>query len=144
MEAKAFRALSEHLTTALVTGDFELYRQVVGLPVRFEPREGKAYTLETVDELQEDFALYHDMMSLHGITDIYREILGIEQPEPQRADVTCLVNYLRKTGRAVDPFRMKMTLREGGDGWRIHLIKSSLGHINWTLGKGGIEDGSFV
>ncbi|MDQ2089903.1 hypothetical protein [Marimonas arenosa] len=144
MPAKVFRELGEHLTRALITGDFDLYRQVMSLPVRIEPRHGKPYVMETAADLKQDFELYHEMVKLHGITDIYREVLESEELENGRVAVTCLVHMLRAAGRAIDPFRAVFHMRETPDGWRFLRIQSSLGHINWTLGQGGIEDGSFI
>ena len=130
---------------AFVKGDFDLYRQIMVLPVRIEPRDGKPYTMETETELNQDFELYHKVTRLHGITDIYREILDIAEPgEDGTVAVTCLVHMLRQAGRAVDPFRAAFHFRETTDGWRLFRVQSSLGHINWTLGQGGIEDGSFT
>lgn len=144
MPARIFRELGERLTTALIKGDFGLYKQVMALPLRIEPRDGKPYSLETEAELKEDFELYHEMNKLHGITDIYREVLDIAADHGDGLRVSCLVHLLRKTGRAVDPFRAVMHMRETPEGWRFHRVESSLGHINWTLGQGGIGDGSFT
>lgn len=144
MSARDFRTLSERLTQALLQGDFDLYQQVMTLPLRIEPRGGKPYVLETEDALREDFELYVQVNKLHGVTDMVRDILEIETPDQTKMNVTCLVNLLCGTGRAVDPFQSTMRLRRLPEGWRVYRIESVLGHINWTLGKGGIEDGSFT
>lgn len=145
MDAAVFLDLGERLTQALTTGDFALYRQVMGLPLRIEPRGGSAYVLETVDDLHRDFDLYRDHIALHGITDIYREVLDVEHPAPDTAIAIVRMNILAGARRVVPPFVSLFTMRRDGDGAvRLHSIQSSLGHINWTLGKGGIDkDGGF-
>ena len=144
MSAREFRELAERLTKALVEGDFAIYGEVMELPLRIEPRDGSPYTLETEAALKEDFELYCNNIRLHGINDIYREVTEVEEPDETHKIVSCLVNLLRRSGRAVDPFHSVMWMRLGADGWRFHRIQSSLGHINWTLGQAGIDKGSFT
>jgi hypothetical protein len=144
VDASVFQELGEGLTRSLLTRDFDLYRQVMNLPIRIEPRGGSAYTLETPDALRTDFDLYCDHIKLHGITDIYREALEIDRLDDDTAAVTCMINILRGATRIVRPFRSVMTMRRGADDTvRFAKIQSALGHINWTLGQGGISNDSF-
>lgn len=139
-----FQGLGERLTRALLTRDFDLYRQVTNLPIQIEPRGGSPYTPDTADALRADFDLYHDHIQLHGITDIYREVLDIDRIDDDTAAVTCMMNILHGGSRIVRPFRAIMTMQRGPDDTtRFVRIQSALGHINWTLGKGGISNDTF-
>lgn len=135
--------LGERLTGALVSGDFELYSQVMDLPLRIEPREGDAYTIHDLAALQQDFEIYHRNIGLHRITDIHRDITTLDTANDS-ITVIARVNMLSGATRVVDPFDAVFHLHRTADGWRFHRIQSSPGHINWTLGKGGIENGSFT
>jgi len=135
----------EHLTKALITGDFDLYRSVIRLPVRVEPRDGQPYELHCDADLETDFNLYRDSIALHGVTDIYRRILHQEATEQGQQIVTVETHLLEHANRIVPPFETRLTFFRHADGWRIGLVQSSLGHINWTLGKAKITpDGEFV
>ncbi|MCF3595232.1 hypothetical protein LZG00_14645 [Rhodobacteraceae bacterium LMO-12] len=144
MDAAVFLDLGDRLTKALTTRDFELYQQVISLPVELEPRGGTPYRLETVEELRQDFDLYCDHVALHSITDIFREVLDEEHPDPNSTIIVCRMHVLSGGTRVVRPFTTVITMRRDQDGAvRFARIQSSLGHINWTLGKGGIADGDF-
>ncbi len=147
MPALAFIDISERLTRALVTGDFDLYRSVIALPLRIEPRAGKPYDLDTRDHLECDFNLYHQSIRTHGVTDIYREVRAITQPAPDRVEIACITHILARANRIVDPFDTLIVLRpvlpDLPPDWRITRIQSSEGHINWTLGRATITDGGF-
>ena len=144
MDAAVFLDLGERLTKALVTGDFDLYRQVMNVPIQIEPRGDKPCTLDTEEALRRDFDLYRDHIRLHRITDIHREVIEVERPDEDTAIAIVRMNILSDAQRVVPPFISMMTMRRGKDGVvRFHKIQSSLGHINWTLGKGGITEGDF-
>ena len=142
--ADIFRVVGERLTQALISGDFDLYAQVMDLPLRIEPRAGEPYEMKDTAELQTDFDLYHDHIKLHRVTDIHREIQQIDTPDEDHITATVKMNILSDANRVVDPFFSVMHLHRTAQGWRFFLIQSPLGHINWTLGKGRIEDGSFT
>lgn len=144
MDKAVFLDLGERLTRALLTGDFDLYRQVMHLPLEIEPRGGKSYVLESAAALRQDFDLYREHIALHGITDIYREVIEIERPAPDTAFAIVRMNILAGGRRVVPLFLAMFTMLRGDDGAsRFAKIQSSLGHINWTLGKGGITEGDF-
>jgi hypothetical protein len=135
MNAATFDTIGERLTKALITGDFDLYQQVMGLPITIEPRGGDAYTLTDTQGLHEDFRLYHQSISARRITDIYRKVESIEKVGGNRFDVTCLMHILAGTQRAVEPFHSTMGLSETPEGWRFCHIYGPLRHIQWTLGE---------
>lgn len=130
--------VGERLTKALVTGDFDIYRQVMDLPITIEPRGGEPVTLTDIDALQADFDLYRMAIKARRITDIYREIKEINQTEEGHFEVVCDLHILSHAERVVEPFESKMTLRKVGDDWRFCHIRSSLRHIQWTRGEAGL------
>lgn len=143
MNSSAFAALSARLTTALLGGDFPLYQTVMQVPLRVEPRKGKAYELHTIAELEQDFRLYHDILKTQGVTDIFRENVQVLPLEHDWVEVTFRTNILRNANRVVDPFHSQFVLRPCDGDWRVSEIRSTLGHINWTLGRAEIDKGRF-
>ena len=144
MDAKGFEDIGNRLTTALLTGDLALYLQLIRLPLRIEAAGAYAYDLTDEAAVAEDMGLYHDVLTLHGVTDIDREVMGF-RPEGEGVNVTCRVNIVAKAHRVVEPFRTDMLLVPAPGGWRIARIASQPGHIDWTLGQASIDTaGNFV
>lgn len=144
MDPTVFIELGERLTKALITQDFELYEQVMDLPLTLEPRGHTPYTLTTIDELRADFDLYCDHIRLHGITDIYREAKEVETLSDDLTVIVCDIHLLSGGARTVPPFTGVMTMhRCADDVVRFSRIQSSLGHLNWTIGRGVIDKGRF-
>jgi len=133
-----FADLSEWLSQALVTGDMSLYRKVFHMPHEIVPRNGKAYMVRTPDELKEDFDLYHAALKGQGITAITRHILSDSTPDSDTRVIEAEVRLMRGDTIAVTPFTttFRMERREGR--WAFSRVISSLGHITWTRGEGGI------
>lgn len=141
MPAARFSDIGDRLTKALIDGDFALYRAVMDLPLRIAPRDDVPYVLETEAALREDFDLYHATIASHGVTDIFRQVLYVEDAAADRQRMVCLTHILARAHRLVDPFETRMTLVLRADGWRISEIESSEGHIKWTLGRAAISPG---
>ncbi len=136
MAERLFQVLGDQLTKALVGGDFALYESLLMMPVKFTPRGGgKPYVLTDRDALREDFDLYVSIIRVHGVTDIYREILGIETLGPEDIIVRVTTHIMVRAQRLVAPFETAMHLRKGPGGWRIAEIESSEGHLNWSMGN---------
>lgn len=135
MPAQRFGDIGDQLTKALIDGDFALYRAVMDLPLRIAPRNDDAYVLETEADLRADFDLYHAMIVGQGVTDIFRQVLCVQNTAPERQRLVCMTHILARAHRLVDPFETTMTLVLREDGWRISEIESSEGHIRWTLGR---------
>lgn len=144
MDRAAFQAMGDDVTKALIRGDFALYRACMGLPLAIMPREGKPYVLTDVVALREDFELYHAVIRQHGVTDIFRQVVGQDEVGPGRQRFHCLTHLLARAHRLVDPFATRFLLEKRPEGWRIIEIESSEGHITWTLGRSEISpDGRF-
>lgn len=144
METPAFEALGDRLTTALIKGDFELYRACFAFPLSIAPREGRPYVLADIPALREDFELYHAVIRQHGVTDIFRQLVAQEAAGPGRMRFHCLTHLMARAHRLVDPFATHFLMEERPEGWRITQIESSEGHITWTLGRAEISpDGRF-
>lgn len=141
MPERAFAQIGDRLTTALLAGDFAIYRSLMLLPLVISPRGGLRYVLETEPALFEDFTLYHANIRAHSVTDIFRQPKGLLLPSPGRAELLCLTHIMVKAHRIVDPFETVFHLEDTAEGWRIREIESSEGHINWTLGRAAISPG---
>jgi hypothetical protein len=133
-----FTEVGERLTRALISGDFDLYRSVMDLPITIEPRGAAAYTLRDPAGLERDFDLYHRSIRARGVTDIYRKVVDIREDDEGRVEVRCLMHILVGSTLAIEPFISLMTLHRTEGGWRFCHIRSSLRHIQWTLGKSGL------
>lgn len=139
MPAAAFRALSESLTKALITGDLGLYRSVFRLPLRIESRSGDAYVIADEAGLKRDFDLYRIGIIANGVTDLDRRVISIETIRPDGARICVEMNILHHAERIVQPFQSRFTMQMVGDDWRITAIESAPGHIRWTLGEAPLD-----
>ena len=143
MDTATFEQIAERITRGLLDGKFDLYRSAVHLPLRVEPRGGVPYVLADDDALRADWQLYRDAILIQGVTDLVREVLAITEIETDWIEVTVETNMLRHAQRIVDPFKTQFVLRPCDDGWRIAILRSSLGHIHWTLGRADIVNDRF-
>jgi hypothetical protein len=144
MPERAFHELGDLLTKALIVQDFELYRSIFTLPVRFAPKDGKAYVLSDEAALRDDFDLYVSIIRLHGVTDIYRQFLGYDAAEDGQMALRWTTHILVRGRRLADPFGTRMLVLQGEGGWQIAAIESSEGHLNWTLGQAKVSpEGKF-
>ena len=139
MPERAFQELGELLTKALISGDFALYRSILTLPMKFTPRDGPSYTLLDEAALREDFDLYVAIIRLHGVTDIYRQVLDYVPDGADRVAVQVVTHILVRANLLVAPFQTRIRLQNGAGGWRIAEIESSEGHLNWTLGRATVS-----
>ncbi|SEQ46875.1 hypothetical protein [Thalassovita taeanensis] len=145
MANDVFGPVGTRLTQAVLTGDFKLYRSVMRLPLRIEPLGGQPYELHTDTSLQQDFELYHDVIALNDVNDIFRENIVHNQLADDLIEVTCVTHILHDTAPVVEPFNTLFLLRPTEDSWGISMIRSSIGHINWTLARSRIsDDGRFT
>ena len=126
MPEQAFQVLGESLTRALIGNDFDLYQSILTLPMRFSPRDGKAYVLSDLAALREDFDLYVSIIRLHGVTDIYRQYLGSSATGPGEAVVTTMTHILVRANLLVAPFqsRLRLVQRPDDAAWRSGVCYS--------------------
>ena len=85
--------------------------------------------------MRADFDLYVSIIRLHGVTDIYRQVLCFDPQGDDTVSVRVMTHILVRATLLVEPFATRMILQRGSDGWRIAEIESSEGHLNWTLGR---------
>lgn len=139
MPAQAFGKQADLLTRSLVSGDFPLYAAIMQLPLRIVPAGEPAYVLRDEAALRSDFDLYHTVLKLHGVTDIFREMLGVHDEGNGVFRVECRVHILAQANRIAEPFGSEIVISQAADGtWRIREIRSTAGHIGWTLGQAEI------
>lgn len=142
MPERAIPELADLLTKALISRDFALYRSVLTLPMRFTPRGEPSYLLTTEAELKADFDLYVDIMRLHGVTDIYRQLLSVTR-SATGATAEWMTHILVRATLLTEPFLTRMQVVQGPEGWRIAEIESSEGHIHWTMGQAEVTETGF-
>ena len=116
----------------------------MSLPLEIIPRNGKPYTLDSVDALKSDFDLYHSNTLLHHISDLFRENITARFTAPNEITAEFRMHVLSLGREVVEPFQQTHMLVETPDGWRIRKVISSLGHINWTLGRAEPSQGAFA
>lgn len=135
-----FDDVAERITRSLITGDFDLYASVMGLPLRIEPRGGTVYELNSEAELREDFEIYCASIRAVGVTDIFRELNSIARLGEDRVRAYYRTHIFEHANRVVPEFESSMELIRDDKGWHVLVVHSSLGHINWTHGRGGLRD----
>jgi hypothetical protein len=145
MPERAFRNLGDLLTRALISGDFDLYKSVLTLPMKFTPKDGQPYVLTDEAALRADFDLYVSIIRLHRVTDIYRQFLGFAPAGPGEIRIDCRTHILAGATLLTEPFASRLLVQHDPQGWRIKEIESSEGHLNWTLGRATLtSEGKFV
>ncbi len=135
MSVEAFQSIGDRLTLALLSGDFALYRSLIALPMTITPRNGETYILHDEAALREDFDLYHNMLAVSGVTDVFRDVLDVDQSVADKAIVRVMTHIMVNALRVSDPFETRFFLVGAGGHWAIREIESSAEHIDWTLGK---------
>lgn len=137
MPVAGFSDIGDCLTTALVTGDFSLYQKVMDLPLTIVPVGEDPYVLTDEPALRRDFDLYHNVLKLHGVTDIFREVRGVFEEGNGVHRILCRVHIMTRANRIAEPFLSEMLIRPRAGLWRILEIRSLAAHIDWTLGSAG-------
>jgi len=137
MPVSGFSSIGDQLTSALLAGDFEQYREVIELPLTIIPTDETPYTLTDEAALLRDFQLYHVVLKLHGVTDIFREMRGVIDEGAGHHRILFRVHMMVRANRIADPFQSEMLIRQRDGQWRILEIRSLAAHIDWTRGGTG-------
>lgn len=135
MVERAFLDIGDRLTRALLSGDFGLYRDLIALPLTITPRGAAPYVIGDEDELRREFDLYHAVLRTNSVTDIFREVKDVTQPEPGSAVVRVTTHILQRANRVADPFETRFFMRDQDGVWRITAIESAPPHVRWLLGQ---------
>lgn len=135
MAAAAFQGIADRLTKALISGDFALYRSLMLLPLRVTPRGAASYVLSQEEDLRADFDLYHQTLTLQGVTDIFRDVQEVTIVAPGEAVIHMTTHIMQRAYRIVEPLLSRFFLRLVGEDWLIFEIESTAGHISWALGR---------
>ncbi|TXH97374.1 MAG: hypothetical protein E6Q73_12570 [Pseudorhodobacter sp.] len=134
MPVTGFSEIGDRLTEALVKGDFGLYQTVMELPLTVVPLGEAPYVLADEPALRRDFELYHNVLKLHGVTDIFREVRAVFDDDDDVHRILCRVHIMAHANRIAEPFLSEMRIRPRAGLWRIIEIRSLAAHIGWTLG----------
>lgn len=137
MPVSGFSSIGDQLTFALLSGDFDRYREIIELPLTIVPTDESPYTLSDETALKRDFQLYHSVLKLHGVTDIFREVRNVIEQPGGVYRIQCRVHMMVRANRIADPFQSEMLIRERGGQWRILEIRSLAAHIDWARGGHG-------
>lgn len=144
MRVDDFIELVDRLSAGLLGNDFDTYASTFALPATIEPRNATAYVLEDRAALRADFDLYVESLEAQHVTDIIRQVRSIAPNGKGGFTVRYITHIMSLALRLVDPFEAEMQIEQTDSGPRIRHIISSIGHINWTLGKARIgEAGAF-
>ena len=137
MPVSGFSSIGDRLTAALLAGDFHLYREVIDLPLTIVPTGESPYVLLDETALRRDFLLYHSVLKLHGVTDIFREVRNVIEEGAGVYRIVWRVHMMVRANRIAEPFQSEMLIRQRDDQWRILEIRSLAAHIDWALGGTG-------
>ncbi|MBC6407655.1 MAG: hypothetical protein GDA40_05775 [Rhodobacteraceae bacterium] len=55
-----------------------------------------------------------------------------------------MTHLLGNAERVVEPFETTFVIQHSAAGCQVATVRSGLGHINWSLGRGAIADGKFI
>lgn len=139
MPVSGFSSIGDRLTSALLAGDFDRYREVIDLPLTIAPTDESPYSLLDETALRRDFLLYHSVLKLHGVTDIFREVRSVTDEGAGIYRIVCRVHMMVRANRIADPFQSELRIRQREGQWRILEIRSLAAHNDWALG--GISSG---
>jgi hypothetical protein len=134
MPQDEFAATLDAVTRAFLDRDVERLVALYDLPCEMTTVSGRAYVLGDETALRIDLASYVTALGIHRVTDIVREISGVERPDDDTLRGTYRTHILSDALRVADPYASTMTLRRRDGTWRVARIDNALGHRNWTTG----------
>ncbi len=118
-------------TLHVMNGDAEGFAGNAVFPIFVQSRKGR-YTIDGIDALREDMALYREEFRIHSVDDVYRPIKSAEFVGTDKISGTCTTYILSRGRLVVDPYESAVTLQRGPEGrWRITSIMHGLGHLDW-------------
>ena len=84
MVVEAFQDIGDRRTKALISGNYARYRSLMLLPLYIVPGEGAAHVKADDADLRADFDLYHQIIPLHSVTDIFGDVQQVVPGGPDR------------------------------------------------------------
>ena len=119
MPISGFSSIGDLLTEALVSGDFTLYQKVLDLPLTIVPMGESPYILSDETALRRDFLLYHSVLKLHGVTDIFREVRNVLDEGAGVYRIVCRVHMMVRANRIADSIEKAL---RGGALWFLAVV----------------------
>ena len=135
MSPDAFYEIDRGLSHGLITGEFASYQRHLHMPLVIERIGAATLHLDNPDELRADFQLYHDVMKLHGVTDVFREITDARRHDNGDFTIACTTHIMSRARRVLDPFATEFDLKEVNEKWLVRTIRGTIRHTNWAPGK---------
>jgi hypothetical protein len=128
--------LMERISSALLDGRFDDYRNAVVLPLTITPAGKASYVLTDLADLKQDFDLYRTGLMIQRVTDIVRQIRGVETLSDGAVRVHVTTHVMSIALRITDPFDslLEFVCTAPGD-WRLRRITSSVGYVQWSRGE---------
>ncbi|GGB24574.1 nuclear transport factor 2 family protein [Allosediminivita pacifica] len=125
------QAMLNITTLHVLNGDAEGFAQGALFPIFVQSRQGR-YTIDDIEALRKDMALYREEFQIHGVDDVYRPLKSAEFVGPDKITGTYRTYILSRGGLVVEPYESALTLQRCEDGrWRTTSIMHGLGHLNW-------------
>lgn len=140
MSADVFYEIDRALSEGLITGNFQKYTERMHLPLQVIRVGAPDLNLSTMEELEADFRLYHDVMRLHAVTDIFREITAQKVHENGDITVACITHIMSRANRVLDPFGTEFDLTQVNEKWLVRTIRGTIRHTDWAPGKAGLHN----
>lgn len=125
-----FDAIGEKLTQAFLSGDYDLYRRLVVLPISTIPYDAPPSVRKTERELREGFQTIRNSLKMLSITDIHRDVVSVAKLADDWIEVETKSHYLRGAQRVLGPFPIHYALSNHQGEWRITAVRSSSSHFN--------------
>ena len=118
-------------TLHVINCDAEGVAEGALFPIFVQSRQGR-YTIDDIEALRKDVALYREEFQIHGVDDVYRPLKSAEFVGPDKISGTYRTYILSRGRLVVEPYESALTLQRCEDGrWRTTSIMHGLGHLNW-------------
>lgn len=126
MKLDEFQIFIDRLSQAFVTGEYALWRDAVRLPLSRVTHSG-IITCETLQELEDDFEIYHAKFQELGVTKVVRRALTIDSTAPDQSMATYDTELYSGSELVTKPYNSSMLLERGTDGtWFCTSVMNAL------------------
>lgn len=122
----------DEIGTAVLVGDWDTYRNHVGLPFTLIT-ETATLAVTTEDDLRKGFDSFHDMLKFQKVTQYIRLADSAVALSDTLISGRYVSHFMAGSHRIISPFRSTMTLRLIGNTWRAVAITNSISNMQWPI-----------
>ncbi len=129
----------DDLSTAVLVGDWETYRNHVTIPFTLVT-ETATLVVDTEENLLAGFDAFHKMLQFQKVTQYIRLVDTAVDLGDTLISGRYTSHVISGAHRIIPPFRSTMTLRLMGNRWCAAAITSSISNMQWPIQMPRVDD----